>query len=464
MYDGDIRRLIINMPPRCLKTYLIAKAFPAWVMGKKPHSKFIVASYGSTLAEKSSVACRDIVSHPWFADCFAGNVRIKADQNHKDDWATTQGGGYYAAGILGGITGHGADYFVLDDPLKPGDAFSDVIRPSTNNVIRDTAFSRFNDPRAGKFVLVMQRLHEDDPTANLMQDGGFHVLKLPAEAKGGPITIDLGAKKWLMADGDLLFPQRLTKEYLAEMSDILGDNYPGQYLQEPVPAGGGEIKTVWPNYYRGEISTRNMNIYILCDPAGGEELQKKKRKLSDRTAMMVVGLAADRNYYLLDIICDRLNPTERVNTLFDLVEKWAAKSGKQPKVGYERYSMQTDLHYINQTMDERNYRFPLIELGGGMNKNDRIRRMIPDLQTGRWWLPENKVITDKLGRSIDLVHELVHAEMGHFPRPKYDDMLDALSRLYDDEMNCFWPAVQKSKSVKAIDKARRGEAQSWVSF
>jgi predicted phage terminase large subunit-like protein len=219
--------------------------------------------------------------------------------------------------------------------------------------------------------------------------------------------------------------------------------YSAQYMQEPVPVGGGEFKPEWIQHY-GNIKPKGMNIYILCDPAGGDEMNRKKKKTSDWTAITVVGLSTDNNYYLIDMVRDRLNPTERVETLFQIHRKWNDATGVSPKVGYEKYGMMTDTHYIKSRQDEENYRFPLIELGGTMAKEERIRRMIPDLQRGRWWFPASNKYTDNEGRTFDLVQELVNGEMMTFPRARHDDMLDAITRIYDADMVATFPRKDNS--------------------
>lgn len=442
---GEIKKLIINVPPRTLKSYLVDAAFPAWIMGLEPHAKFILTSYSHSLAEDHIVNCKNIIQDDWYKQCFPDTV-IDHKQNQKHDFKTTLRGRYYGTGILGTITGKGADYLLCDDPLRPDEALSDTIRVRTNAAIRNTLFSRFNDPRIGRFILIMQRLHEDDPTGHLLQDQGYTLLKLPAQAVDRPVIVTLGEKFWTMKKGDLLFPERLTKDVLDEKRrSMLDYNYVGQFLQEPVPLGGGEFKDSWIQYYpRGTAKPKEMNVYIICDPAGGEELNKKKKKLSDYTTFMVVGCHNDNNYYLLDAVRDRLNPTERVEKLFELHRTWNGLTGKPPKVGYEKYGLMTDTHYIREVQKQTGYRFAMVELGGKMSKEERIRRMIPDLQTGRWWFPDALQYTDYEGRTIDLVHEIRKSEMATFPRARYDDMLDALTRIYDDELQAIFPKIKKS--------------------
>lgn len=455
-YRGELPKLIINIPPRCLKSVSAAQIFPAWLLGNQPHTQFIGASYAHSLAERNVSACRRILQSEWYQSIFP-DTKISADQNQKDYFTTTKAGQYKGTGIGGTILGFGCNFLLIDDPLSPNEGSSPTVRATTNQEIRQTLFSRFNDKRIAKLVMIMQRLHDDDPTGNLLRDGGYYVLKLPAETKTH-IHISLGDKSWDMEAGQLLTP-RLPRAALDELRIELQEAaYAGQYLQEPIPVGGGEFKRDWYQYFDLKTKKKYGNIYILVDPAGGEEMNKKKKKTSDWTAFMVVELAYDNNYYLLDIVRDRLNPTERVETLFMLHRKWNQLSGKPPKVGYEKYGMMTDTHYIKIRQSEENYRFALQELGGSMMKEERIRRIIPDMQRGRWWFPHELMYIDGEGRKFDLIKELLEGEMPTFPKARFDDMIDALSRIKDPEMGAVFPQIiKKSYAVEP-------QKDTWMSW
>lgn len=464
VHDGQIQWLIINQPPRTLKSVQVAQIYPAWEMGQDPSHQFIGAAYAHSLAERNVMKTRQIMQHEWYMDTFK-DTRISDDQNQKDYFTTTQAGQYKGTGIGGTITGFGCRTLILDDPLNPKEAASDTIRISTSNEVRSTLFSRFNKYSEGRLILIMQRLHEMDTTGDLLKDGGYHLLKLPAENRSDKtIHIILNNKHWEMAPHEYLSP-RLGKDDLEKLrTDLTEYHFLGQYMQEPVPLGGGEFREEWlQTYQAGGIKPKEMNTVILCDPAGGEELNRKKKKLSDWTVFDVWGLAPDNNYYLLDRVRDRLNPTDRVNTLFMLHRKWNGLTGKSPKVGYEKYGMMTDTHYIKEKQRTDAYNFALIELGGAMSKEERIRRLIPDMQNGRFFFPATLAYVDQEGRKFDMVEEM-KGEMRSFPRAKHDDILDTMSRLYEADLFLVFPKQKSTMTQKAISASQGNQSTDWYDF
>jgi len=460
-YEGDaeVRKLIINIPPRCLKSVLVAQLYPAWVLGNAPSHQFIGASYAHTLAERNVIKCRQIVRSDWFVDTF---INTKIAQSQQDYFTTTQSGQYKGSGIGGTITGFGCGTLIIDDPISPKEAGSDTIRLTAISEIRSTLFSRFNKFAEGKLIMIMQRLHEQDPTGDLLKDGGYYHLKLPAENKSKTISYSRCAKTWTMETGQLLTP-RLKREDLDELCLNLTEyNYVGQYLQDPVPLGGGEFKEAWlQTYFQGSIKPREMNVVILMDQAGGEELNKKKKKLSDWTVYAVIGLASDNNYYLLDMIRDRLNATERVDTMFMLHRKWNALCGKPPKVGVEQIGMMTDAHYIREKQKQEAYHFSITELGGTQIKEERIRWLVPVMQQHRFYIPPTLAYVDSQDRKFDLIVEL-KGEMASFPKARWDDILDTLSRLGDAKLCLQFPQVKANMTARALQRPEQPD--SWENW
>lgn len=162
VFYGRIMRLMINVPPRSLKTELVSIAFPARCMGKRNGIKFMDVSYSAGIAEENSSKCRAMYLSDTYQKIFPRATRIKDDQNTKKHRVNESGGQYYAAGADGTITGKGCDIMVIDDPLKPRDAMSDLVRIGVNNNYHNTLESRFDDMTVGAVIIIMQRLHDDD--------------------------------------------------------------------------------------------------------------------------------------------------------------------------------------------------------------------------------------------------------------------------------------------------------------
>lgn len=205
-----------------------------------------------------------------------------------------------------------------------------------------------------------------------------------------------------------------------------------QMLQDPKQDAVMGFKREWLRFWR-PAGWEGMNRYVICDPAS------EKKKTSDYTVFAVLGLAADRNYYLIDMIRDRLNLTERARTLFYLHQKY-----RPLMTGYEKYGLQSDIEHFNYVMEQNAYRFPIIELGGSMPKNDRIRRLVPIFESGRLYIPDHIAYTDYEGHYLNLSKIFTEDEYEPFPVSAHDDMLDALSRVMDPELTTIWPVAPVS--------------------
>ena len=148
---GKIRRLIVNMPPRSLKSIICSVAFPAFVLGHDPRKRLIVASYGADLATKLGNDCRAILQSPWYRSVFPG-TRISRIKNTESEVMTTRHGFRLATSVGGTLTGRGGDFVIIDDPLKPQDAYSDSARQSANDWFDSTLLSRLDDKLNGAII------------------------------------------------------------------------------------------------------------------------------------------------------------------------------------------------------------------------------------------------------------------------------------------------------------------------
>jgi hypothetical protein len=247
---GKIRRLIINLPPRSLKSVVSSVAFPAFVLGHNPTERLIAVSYGSDLAIKHANDFRAIVNAPWYRRLFPG-TRISRGKNTESEIVTTRNGFRLATSIDGTLTGRGGNIVIVDDPLKPVDALSDSRREAVNSWFSNTLLSRLDDARTGAIIVVMQRLHIHDLTGILLRSSDdWVVLNLPAIAEQERrIQIDEN-RYHLRRVGDLLHPERQPKYALDSLRSQIGaDTFAAQYQQTPNPPGGVTIKREWIRRY-----------------------------------------------------------------------------------------------------------------------------------------------------------------------------------------------------------------------
>lgn len=179
MIRGENTRLIINVPPRYMKSIICSVALPAFILGHFPTETVVCVSYADELAKKLAVDCRRVMESAWYRLVFP-NTRLSASRREIMDFETTRGGGRYSSTVGGTLTGRGGNWIIIDDPIKPADANSDLIRNKVNDWYGNTLYSRLNDKKNGKILLIMQRTHEQDLTGYLVEsDAGFKQIVMP---------------------------------------------------------------------------------------------------------------------------------------------------------------------------------------------------------------------------------------------------------------------------------------------
>src|SRR6201981_2938850 len=241
---GRIRRLIINLPPRHLKSLLASIAFPAWCLGHDPSAQILCVSYAQDLADKLARDCRSIMMSPWYRRTFS--TRLAPHRQAVQEFITTRQGYRLATSTGGVLTGRGADLILIDDPLKPEEALSEAQRKAANQWYDHTLYSRLNDKRHGAIVIIMQRLHEDDLVGHVLAQEGWEVLSFPAIAEADElprIETIWGAQCFRRRHGEALHPDREPLETLDRIRRTIGEyNFAGQYQQSPAPLGGGMVR------------------------------------------------------------------------------------------------------------------------------------------------------------------------------------------------------------------------------
>src|SRR5712671_1084986 len=252
--EGRIRRLIINLPPRHLKSLLASIAFPAWCLGLDPSAQILCVSYAQDLADKLARDCRSIMMSPWYRKIFP--TRLAPHRHAVQEFITTRQGYRLATSTGGVLTGRGADLILIDDPSKPEEALSEARRNATNEWFLNTLYSRLNDKCHGAIVIIMQRLHEDDLVGHVLEQEAWEVLSFPAIAEADEVhrieTI-WGPRHFTRRHGEALHPAREPLATLDRIRRTIGEyNFAGQYQQSPAPLGGGLVKAEWFKRYDKE--------------------------------------------------------------------------------------------------------------------------------------------------------------------------------------------------------------------
>lgn len=252
-------------------------------------------------------------------------------------------------------------------------------------------------------------------------------------------------------------PVLMSDEEMAALRRDMGPYVFGaQMLLNPTADAVQGFRREWLRHYQSDAAG-GTNKYILVDAAN------EKRRSNDYTAMWVLGLGADQNYYVLDMLRDRLNLTERADRLFRLHRRWRPR-----QVRYEEYGLMADIQHIKDRQARENYRFDIIKMGGQTPKPDRIKRLVPLFEQGRIWLPQTMHYTNYEKKPRDLVHDFIEEEYAPFPVGLHDDMLDSLARIaepMDDkhpEYALVWPTLQEREPEKRYRPRAKDETSSWA--
>lgn len=257
------------------------------------------------------------------------------------------------------------------------------------------------------------RYHQND-TYKTVLDRGTATPRIYPATDDGTVT-----------GSPVLLSQKNLDDKFRDMGSYI---FSAQMLLNPMADKAMGFKKEWLEFFSILRKSEKWNFYVLVDPAS------KKKLSSDYTVIVVIGLAPDGNYYLVDGIRDRMNLTERTNKVFEFVKAW-----KPLKVGYEEYAMQCDIEHIKYVQEQEGYRFMIIALGGSMAKNDRIRRLVPLFENRRFYLPYKMLFVSVDGKAVDFIYEFINNEYDSFPVCLHDDMLDCISRILDSDLSAKAP-------------------------
>ena len=258
--SGQSPRLIINMPPRYLKSIIASVAFPAWLLGKDPTLRVICVSYSDELARKFSRDFRRVVEAPWYRQVFPQTI-LNPQKISESEIVTTKNGFRLATSIGGTLTGRGGNIIIIDDPMKPIDSESEAERKRVNEWFDSTLISRLDDKVRGIIVVVMQRLHQLDLTGYLLEKPGWNHLSLPAIALMNQ-SIPIGhGRIYNREEGEVLHAKREPFEVVERRRlEVSGRIFSAQYQQDPVPAEGAMIKVASIKYSPAGFSPESSDL------------------------------------------------------------------------------------------------------------------------------------------------------------------------------------------------------------
>lgn len=398
---GEIKRLVINIPPRNLKSICVSIAWPAWLLGHNPSKKIMVASYSQALSNKLSQDCRLILSSSWFKDLFP-QTRINIGENQKSKFVTNSRGFRFATSTGGTATGEGADYLIIDDPQNPNKINSKKYRDYTIEWFEQTFIPRLNDKKNGAIILVMQRLHSEDLTGYLQKkrSAQWDFLSLPAIFDKQISFCDPINK--IIESGSALHSEREDIESLNRLKLELGEYvFSAQYLQAPVPSSGSMIKRSWLKYFLPDSNLEFSQIIQSWDTA------IKAKDEHDYSVGITIGVH-NNQYYLLDLLRIKVEFPDLLKTVQEFAKKW------QPKVILveDKASGQSLIQSLIKLIP-----FPIKAIKPKYDKITRFASVTPIFESGKFF------IKTQASWKLDLEQELLS-----FPKSANDDQIDCISQ------------------------------------
>jgi predicted phage terminase large subunit-like protein len=410
---GEINRLIINLPPRSLKSVCVSVAWPAWILGHDPRSRILAASYASSLSIKHSVDCRLVIESDWYRHSFP-EVEISRDQNEKHKFTTTKRGFRLATSVGGSTTGEGGNFLILDDPLSPAQAMNELWRNYANQWFDHTFASRLDDKRKGVIVLVMQRLHSHDMSGYLLAKGGWQHLCLPAVA-AKPEMHRMGKVSKQREIDELLHPQRENLALIERAKIELGSQaFSAQYQQKPLSDENAMVRPWWFGRYVSPPLLIERHVQSW-------DTAIKNQAHHDASVCLTFGESEGKSY-LLDARSFRLEYPDLKRAVYGLAEQWKPQAVLIEDKASGQQLLQDG---------KRETSLPLIAIKPQGNKITRFAAICAMIEAGRLVLPQQASwLAD------------FESELFAFPNFIHDDQVDALTQYLDWIRRSGWEKLR----------------------
>lgn len=402
--DGEIRRLIINIPPRHMKSIEATVCYPVWTWTKKPEKRFIKVSYSDSLSRKHNVLSRDIIRSPWYQRNWSETFTLKDDVNRQNEFQNNHHGMMLSTSVGGALTGDGGDVIIIDDPQNPLMANSETERQNSIDFFKNTLQTRLNDPKTGAFIIIMQRLHEMDLTGYVLsEDLGYTHLCLPAEAPERTVVhFPKTGREIIREEGDVLNPGRFDRDILAGLKKSMGSlQYAGQFGQTPAPAEGVIFKRDWMgNFYKDGAAPYTQDIQSW-------DMAFTKSEGSAKVAGIVMGRKGS-SIYIKDLVNDKMTFTESVAAVRTLSGKWPRA---RAKVVENKANGPAIVDLLKKEIAG------MVEFNPKGSKEERAISVTPYFEAGNIWFPDPK--------THPWVNDLIR-DLLIFPKGQFKDTTDAL--------------------------------------
>tara|TARA_R110000803_G_scaffold26333_3_gene62436 strand:+ start:687 stop:2246 length:1560 start_codon:yes stop_codon:yes gene_type:complete len=386
---GDIRKLIINIPPRHMKSLTCDVAFPTWAWLHKPNLQFLFASYAGALAVRDSVKCRRLIKSPWYQRNWGDKFKLSGDQNQKQRFQNDHNGHRISTSVGGALTGEGGDIIVIDDPHNVNEAESEAVRNNTLDWWDTSVQSRLNDPTTGAFVVIMQRVHQNDLTGHILhnqtaEDPWTH-LCVPAEfEKQHPtpfFTVLPSAthkEDPRMDEDELLWPERFTRKALDSLKVGLGTYAAaGQLQQRPAPKGGGILRSSWWRKWEQEEVPEFIYVLQSWDTAFSE---RDTASYSACTTWGIFNFGSRYHIMLMHRFRARLPYPELRRHVRELHDEWRPDA----IIVEKKASGQSIIQDLRQSG------LPMLPYSPDRDKVARAHAASPLLEGGLVWYPDRK--------------------------------------------------------------------------
>ena len=445
--EGDIKRLLINIPPRHSKSTIVSVAWPMWEWIAQPEQKFLCASYSGNLSIRDNLKARRLVQSPWYQERWGHLFELSGDQNAKQRFENNRTGYRLATSVGGTATGEGGSRLVLDDPHGAQDAQSEAMRQNALEWFDMVWSTRLNTPRDDAMVTVMQRLHEKDISGHILDIGGWEHVCIPAEWDGVRRSTSLGGYDPRTKKGELICPARFGQDEIDRLKQLLGAyGTAGQLQQDPAPAEGGLLGVkhfkLWPSARRRPALEFVLQSY---------DCAYTEKTTGDPTACTVWGVFTwdgQRCAMLLDAWDDYLGyPALRARALDDYAAEYGADNspgtglpiaGRRP----DRVLIEAKASGQSLIQDLKLANVPVLPYNpGNADKVARAHQAAPTLELGMLWVPESSKTP---GQPVTWAQPFLK-QLERFPVAAHDDYVDTFTQAVIYLRNTGWLALPQTR-------------------